>query len=212
MATVCLDPGHGGRDAGAVRDGLEEKRIALEVALAARAALRPAHRVVLTRDGDITLPLVERRGIAETARADLFVSIHVNASTGSRARGVEVFVRRPSDPASLILAAAVLQEIIRQWPDRRNRGIKPASLGVLRQRRPAVLVECFFLSHPAERALLGGAEVRAALGRAIARGCEAFLRRPALSARARAVRAEANRGRTGRRAARSPRPRGSRPV
>lgn len=212
MATLCLDPGHGGRDAGAAREGLAEKAITLDVALAACEALRASHRVVLTRARDITLSLADRRRIAERARADLFLSIHVNASTGTRAEGVEAFVRGPADEASRALAAAVLREILRRWPDRRNRGIKTAALGVLRQPRPAVLVECFFLSHPAERALLRQLAARAALGRAIGRGCEVFLQRAPVSARARAVRAEANRGRTGRRAARSPRPRGSRPV
>jgi len=203
VATICLDPGHGGADTGAARDELVEKDLALDVALAARDALRREHRVVLTRDADRALTLAERRGIADAAAADLFVSLHVNAA-GPQARGFEAFVRPWHDIASLTLAGHILEAIAGRFPDRRNRGIRQAALGVLRQPRPACLVECFFLSNPEDRALLARRETRAALGVAIADGCDAFLAGPALTTR-RASPATANKGRRGRPAARSPR-------
>lgn len=175
MGTICLDPGHGGKDPGAVREGLAEKEIALQVALAAAAELREAHRVVLTRERDRTLTLAERRRIAAEAGADLFVSIHVNAAGHPQAQGYEVLVRPEHDPASRELALSILEAIAERFPERRNRGIKTAVLAVLRQPRPGCLVEGFFLSNPEERTLLASPQTRAALGAAIARGCAAFV-------------------------------------
>ena len=71
MATICLDPGHGGPDAGAVRNGLAEKEVTLDIALAARDALQPRHRVTLTRDVDRSLTPAERRRVADEAEADI---------------------------------------------------------------------------------------------------------------------------------------------
>lgn len=205
MATICLDPGHGGSDGGAVRDGLAEKDVTLDMARAARDALRDQHRVVLTRDADRTLTLAERRAVADEAAADLFVSLHVNAAARPQVGGFEVLVRLSTHTASMTLAAHILEAIAGRFPDRRNRGIRRAALGVLRQARPACLVECFFLSNPEERMLLARRETRAALGAAIARGCDTFLEGPWLTM-PRAAPAAAGRGRTGRPGARSPRP------
>ena len=176
MFTICLDPGHGGHDSGAKRSGLAEKIVTLEVALAAARVLRGKYRVVLTRDADRSLGLRERPAIAEQARADLFVSIHVNSAENPNARGYEAYVRPGASPVSSALASAILVQFSRRWPDSRNRGLKQANFAVLRQERPACLVECFFISNPMERALLAQAEVRAALGEAIAWGCGNFIR------------------------------------
>ncbi len=202
MATICLDPGHGGADAGAVRNGLAEKAVTLDVALAAGDALRVWHGVVLTRDADRSLTLAERRQVADQEAADIFVSIHVNAAARPQAQGFEAPVRQWKDTASDVLAATILQAIADRFPGRRNRGIKQAALAVLRQARPCCLVECFFISHPEERALLARPETRAALGEAIARGCDTFLRGPLT---ARAGPAAAGKGRKERRATPSPR-------
>ncbi|MDQ7849093.1 MAG: N-acetylmuramoyl-L-alanine amidase [Armatimonadota bacterium] len=175
MGTICLDPGHGGEDPGAVRDGLAEKEVTLQVALAAAAALQKAHRVVLTRESDRTLTLAERRRVAALAGADLFVSVHVNAAARSQAQGYEVLVRPEHDPASRELALLILDAVAERFPGRRNRGIRTAALAVLRQPRPSCLVEGFFLSNPEERALLARPQTHAALGAAIARGCAAFV-------------------------------------
>ncbi|HEV8339175.1 MAG TPA: N-acetylmuramoyl-L-alanine amidase [bacterium] len=212
MATVCLDPGHGGRDPGAVREGLKEKHLTLAIAEAAGAALRPRHHVVLTRTADRALTLAERRSVADRTRADLFVSIHVNASTNTRAAGIEVFTRSPAHESSIILAGAILRAVMRRFPQRPNRGVRQRGLGVLRQARPAALVECFFLSNPTERALLAQSSTQTNLGRAIAAGCEAALAPPALTARRCPARVAADRERTARRAARSPRPPAARPA
>jgi len=89
-ATIVLDPGHGGRDPGAVRRGvLHEKAINLDVALRLRRILRSAgYQVVMTRTTDMGLSLQQRCDIANRAEPDLFLSIHANAGPRS-AHGYE---------------------------------------------------------------------------------------------------------------------------
>ncbi len=90
-----VDPGHGGRDPGAIGpDGLQEKDIVLELSLALRDVLQnnyPKLNVELTRDSDKFLPLQKRTQIANQRNADVFVSIHANAGRSSTAEGFEVF-------------------------------------------------------------------------------------------------------------------------
>lgn len=90
---IVIDPGHGGRDPGAMAFGLKEKDIVLRVARKAAEKLknRYAYDVILTRNDDRTLPLEERTAIANTSKADLFISIHVNAHPRKTTRGIETF-------------------------------------------------------------------------------------------------------------------------
>jgi len=89
-----LDPGHGGRDTGAVGpDGLKEKDVTLDVARRAATILgAQGIQVVLTRDDDHFVSLEERTARANAFSADLFVSIHCNASEIKTRRGVETYV------------------------------------------------------------------------------------------------------------------------
>ncbi len=90
---VVLDPGHGGHDEGATgRSGLREKDLVLDVTrrLAKRLRKRGV-KVVMTRRADEFLSLEERTAVANDARADLFLSIHANASSSRKPRGVETF-------------------------------------------------------------------------------------------------------------------------
>lgn len=91
---IVLDPGHGGEEEGAVgARGVVEKELVLDVARRTRAKLRMrGYEVVLTREGDQGLALDARAGIANNARADLFVSIHANASRFRQARGAETYI------------------------------------------------------------------------------------------------------------------------
>ena len=91
--TVVVDPGHGGRDPGALGvGGLREKDVNLGIARSLATQLRArGFDVVLTRDDDRALSLEERSAIAESAGGDVFVSIHANASRRSGARGIEVY-------------------------------------------------------------------------------------------------------------------------
>ncbi len=95
---VVLDPGHGGQEPGAANDqyGLVESQLALELAELAAARLRaimPRLRVMLTRSSDVDLSLEERCALANAMEADVFVSIHLNASSEQvRKGGVTTFV------------------------------------------------------------------------------------------------------------------------
>ncbi|MDH3393609.1 MAG: N-acetylmuramoyl-L-alanine amidase, partial [Desulfobulbaceae bacterium] len=91
---VVIDPGHGGKDPGAVGpNGLLEKDITLAVAKKTAYILRRDLRceVVLTRNSDVFVPLEERTAIANTSKGDLFISIHVNAAPTSEAKGIETY-------------------------------------------------------------------------------------------------------------------------
>ena len=89
--TIVIDPGHGGKDSGAVCCGIKEKNITLGIALKLAEILRHrlGARVVLTRDSDVFIPLEERTALANTENADAFISIHVN-STPQRGLRAEV--------------------------------------------------------------------------------------------------------------------------
>ena len=92
---VVIDPGHGGKDPGAVgRRGLREKDITLKVSKMLKWEMRRRFKktkVVLTRERDVYMALDERTAIANSVDADLFVSIHVNASYNRKAQGVETY-------------------------------------------------------------------------------------------------------------------------
>jgi N-acetylmuramoyl-L-alanine amidase len=92
--TVAGDPGPGGIDPGAVRDGVEEKALVLEVGLALRDALvARGFRVLMSRDYDDFLPLGDRVAAARQAGADLFLSLHLNAEADARVAGAIAFTR-----------------------------------------------------------------------------------------------------------------------
>jgi N-acetylmuramoyl-L-alanine amidase len=106
---VVIDPGHGGEDPGAVGpNGLKEKDVALKIALKLGELLR--HRlgleVIYTRSSDVYVPLVKRPAIANSMKADLFISIHLNASPDPNAKGVEVYyLNFTTDPEAMRVAA-----------------------------------------------------------------------------------------------------------
>lgn len=92
---IVLDPGHGGHDPGAVGPrNLYEKDVVLDIARALRDILSAIENVevFLTRDKDVYLTLEERTAIANSKNADLFVSIHANASTRRDAKGIETYL------------------------------------------------------------------------------------------------------------------------
>lgn len=106
---VVLDPGHGGHDPGAVGSkGLYEKDVVLDIALRTRDILskEPDLEVSLTRDKDVFIPLEERTAIARNKDADLFVSIHVNASPNRNARGIETYLLNWTNDEEAIRVAA----------------------------------------------------------------------------------------------------------
>jgi N-acetylmuramoyl-L-alanine amidase len=92
-ARIVIDPGHGGHDPGALGEGVSEANVVLDVALRLEALLAAAGvDVILTRRSDEFIPLDKRTAIATREQADLFLSIHANASRVQSARGVETYV------------------------------------------------------------------------------------------------------------------------
>jgi N-acetylmuramoyl-L-alanine amidase len=110
LATIVIDPGHGGEDPGALgRLGSREKDITLTIAKRLKALLdeEPDMRALLTRDADYFLPLQLRVEKARRVKADLFVSIHADAFVRPNARGSSVFAlseRRATSEAARWLA------------------------------------------------------------------------------------------------------------
>ncbi len=93
VSRIVIDAGHGGHDPGAQSTGISESELTLDVALRLSRLLekQPGMEVVMTRDTDVFIPLEERTAIANRQGADLFLSIHANASRSAAARGVETY-------------------------------------------------------------------------------------------------------------------------
>jgi N-acetylmuramoyl-L-alanine amidase len=95
MPIICIDPGHGGHDPGALGPtGLAEKTVVLQVAKELRQLIQqemPQYRVILTRDKDIFVPLTERARRANEQQAQVFISIHANSSPQRAASGIETW-------------------------------------------------------------------------------------------------------------------------
>jgi N-acetylmuramoyl-L-alanine amidase len=108
VSRVVIDAGHGGHDPGAHANGISEAELVLDVALRLSRLLQkqPGIEVVMTRDTDVFVPLEERPAIANREGADLFLSIHANASRNPKAHGVETyFLNFASNPDAAAVAA-----------------------------------------------------------------------------------------------------------
>jgi N-acetylmuramoyl-L-alanine amidase len=108
VSRVVIDAGHGGHDPGAHGNGINEADLVLDVALRLRKLLaeQAGVEVVMTRDTDVFIPLEERTAIANRESADLFLSIHANASRNTKARGIETyFLNFASNPEAAAVAA-----------------------------------------------------------------------------------------------------------
>ena len=93
VSRIVIDPGHGGHDPGAMGKSITEAELVLDIALRVEALLQkvPGTEVILTRRTDEFVPLQERTAIANREGADLFLSIHANASANPSARGIETY-------------------------------------------------------------------------------------------------------------------------
>jgi N-acetylmuramoyl-L-alanine amidase len=124
IARIVIDPGHGGHDTGTIGPtGLKEKDVVLDVGLRLKKLLesKTGAEVIMTRSDDTFIPLEERTAIANEKGADLFISIHANASRDKRARGIETYyLNFTSNPEALEVAArenATTQESVHQLQD-----------------------------------------------------------------------------------------------
>ncbi|MDJ0661700.1 MAG: N-acetylmuramoyl-L-alanine amidase [Crocosphaera sp.] len=175
--TVVIDPGHGGRDPGAIGlRGLQEKRVVLSIsAEVARILKQRGFRVVLTRSGDSFVSLRGRVQRAENSNAKVFVSIHANAVGGnqSQVNGMETYYFS----SGYGLALTIHRNILRGVSVSRNRGLKKARFYVLRKTSmPAALVEVGFVTGRTDNRNLSSASYRKKMAEAIANGITEYLR------------------------------------
>ncbi len=150
---ICIDPGHGGGDSGAIGAYYTEKEANLDVALSCSEWLNPVEGVNtgLTRDGDVTLSLAQRCEYANSSGFDRFLSIHHNAYDGS-VQGSESFRHTTQ---SITSTAGQFQQAIHPWIiwafSYYDRGMKQADFYVLRNTTmPAVLAEASFIDYDGE--------------------------------------------------------------
>ncbi|MGI5860999.1 MAG: carboxypeptidase regulatory-like domain-containing protein [Myxococcales bacterium] len=145
---ICIDPGHGGNDPGAVGCGLNEDEINLDTALKLRTLLQSSgFRVEMTRTTDTAVSLAQRSSYANSIGADRFVSIHTNAGGGT---GIETYCHTSATSSSngWKLADLIQDEMVAAWP-LRDRGMKQANFHVLRETNmPATLTELAFIDSP----------------------------------------------------------------
>ncbi len=192
---IVIDPGHGGKDVGALRGRYREKDLTLSIAKRVRSRLiRAGYRVTLTRHTDIALTLSQRAALAKALKADLFLSIHINAAENSSVCGIETFAMTPAgapsstntklektfhpgnrcDINNLALANMIHRYMLGRTGGT-DRGVKRARFQVLREiTMPGVLIECGFISNPAEVRRMATAEYQEKLAKGIADGVHAY--------------------------------------
>ena len=185
MAKIMLVAGHGGRDPGAVGNGLQEKDLTLATALAARDYLHnrfTGHEIVMSRTTDVFVSLTQQRDIAQRENVDIFVDIHYNAFHDPAANGFETF----------IFAGEVFPETERnqrkihdtcmdylETLNVRDRGRKTSRhWTVTNVPTSVVLVEGMFITNPREAQLLRDPTVLRNIGSAIAHGVALSYRLP----------------------------------
>jgi N-acetylmuramoyl-L-alanine amidase len=200
VQTICLDPGHGGRDAGKTEGRHYEKEYTLLLARETEKLLKEqGFKVVMTRNDNQAVDLPERPQYAWRHGADLFVSLHYNAAEATNVRGVEVFCLAPpgmnssdegggklnhpaeigngQDERNALLAYQLQKSITRSLP-LEDRGLKrSAHYVVLRMARmPAILIEAGFLTSPTDAPNIYDAAFRNRMARAIVDGILAYKR------------------------------------
>ncbi len=185
---IVVDAGHGGIDPGANRPGVLEKDINLAIALQMRDILQSrGAKVILTRDTDVELSdqcenekvrgryrrdLNARLQAIQESDADLFVSIHANANSSPKRRGIECFYA-PKSAAGKSLAVSI-QEQLRQVAQIEQEA-EPADFFVLRRNKvPAVLVEVGFITNPEERKLLQSPDYQRKIAEGIVSGIASY--------------------------------------
>lgn len=197
ITTIVLDPGHGGTDSGAVgHRRVYEKKAVLDIAQRVRDILKAQGLTVrMTRDRDHFVPLSKRSSLARQWGADLFVSIHLNASSNTSVSGIETYVCSSAGFASTMGGRADPRAYSGNHFDKKNtllgyylhrgmlqqvkaidRGVKHARFEVLRNAPcPAVLLECGFISNQHEATRIISRTHRDAIARGIVSGIMSYI-------------------------------------
>ncbi|WBW49280.1 N-acetylmuramoyl-L-alanine amidase [Peptoniphilus equinus] len=180
--TVVVDPGHGGKDPGTNNDSVKEKELNLKVAKLLKPKLQSlGYEVLMTRDSDEYLTLLERAEVANENDAEIFVSIHFNYSTNSDASGIETFYADEKTVGikahvQKYLADAIQKELIRVT-GANNRGVKNGSSYVVlnKTKTVAALTELGFVSNADEARRFEDEAYLNDLATAIANGIENYV-------------------------------------
>jgi len=152
---IVIDAGHGGWDPGAVRSGVIEKELNLQIAEKLQSLLEQSGAVVLITRGDDsaladrkTRDLNARREIVDSAQADVFISIHQNSFPDSSVKGLQVFYFGTSERSKL-LAESIQEQFNASASDNSRRTAKSNNAYYLLKRTtvPSVIIECGFLSN-----------------------------------------------------------------
>ncbi|MDZ8184241.1 MAG: N-acetylmuramoyl-L-alanine amidase [Nostoc sp. ChiSLP02] len=175
---VIVDPGHGGKDSGAIGiGGAREKDVILPIGRRLAEILQQnGVQVILTRDSDYFVTLPGRVQLAERANADVFVSIHANSAGASRpdVNGLEVYYY----DSGLSLARIVRSSILQSISNLRDRGVRRARFYVLRKSSmPSILVETGYMTGREDMARLRTSAYQNQMAEAIARGVLQYLKR-----------------------------------
>ena len=171
---VVIDPGHGGTDYGAIREGINEKDITMDLSQRVAAILKSkGYKYALTRTEDIYLGLQERCDFTETENPQIFVSIHVNSAVATDPYGIETHYYHEESKE----LADVIQKHLIKSIDTKDRGVLKSKFYVINHTDvPAVLVETGFISNPSERAELITEKRKQATAKAIAEGIIEYLK------------------------------------
>ncbi|MFB2770226.1 N-acetylmuramoyl-L-alanine amidase [Pelatocladus sp. BLCC-F211] len=174
---VLIDPGHGGKDSGAVGiGGAREKDIILPISKKIAEVLQQnGVQVVLTRSSDYFVTLPGRVKMAENVDADVFVSIHANSAGAGRpdVSGLETYYYDTGLSLARIVHRSILQSV-----NVRDRGVRKARFYVLRKSSmPSILVETGYMTGRQDMAKLRSASYRNQMAEAIARGILQYLQR-----------------------------------
>ena len=172
---VVLDPGHGGTDYGAIREGINEKDINFDLTQRVASILKSkGYKVAMTRTDDEYIGLQERCDYTEAENPEIFVSIHVNSAVATEPYGIETHYYHENSKS----LAETIQEHMMKEINTKDRGILKSKFYVINHTDvPAVLVETGFLSNPDERAELITEKRKQATAKAIADGIIEYLKK-----------------------------------
>lgn len=153
---IVLDPGHGGKDPGACVNGVTEKALNLSTSLKLKDLLEEAgFKVALTRNKDVYIGLYERADLANALNADLFLSVHHNATAKTSAQGVLTLYDGSKIPAKTTFAKIIQNNMVRGLKTKDMRLMnKPRYIVTRETKMPSALAELGFMTNPYELSLL----------------------------------------------------------